>query len=226
MAVLPEQDPVVEGLQHNMATSSKNAIIVFQKNLISGKVKTRLAKTLGDEVAMEIYRSLIKSTYDEISKLKEVDIFIYLSDYVEELPFDIKGKIYKIHAQKGKDLGERMNEAFKDCFDHGYEKCLIIGTDCPEITAQDLQLALDKLYFKDLVIGPAEDGGYYLLGIKKHTPSLFESINWSTDQVMTSTIQKAEEQGLSYDKLKTLNDIDTEEDWKLYKLKKTNEQLP
>jgi rSAM/selenodomain-associated transferase 1 len=226
LAALPEQGPVVEELQHNMITKTKNAVIVFQKNLVAGRVKTRLAKTLGNDEALEIYKSLIKTTYLEIGQLKDVDIFIYLSDYVEELPFDIKGKSYQILAQEGKDLGERMKNAFRDCFGKGYQKCIIIGTDCPEISTKDMQLAFDKLSYKDIIIGPAADGGYYLLGLKKETPALFESINWSTAEVLSSTTHRAEGQNLSFEKLRTLNDIDTEKDWKLYNLKIKNEQLP
>lgn len=219
-------DLAVEEPRHNMERKSKNVIIVFQKNLILGKVKTRLAKTIGNEEALNIYKSLIRTTYSELSKLKDADIVVYLSDYVEELPFDIKGKNYSIFAQHGLDLGERMKHAFEETFALGYEKCLIIGTDCPELSMKEMQSAIDNLSNHDVVFGPAEDGGYYLMGKKKLIPSLLQGINWSTDEVLSKSIEKIEKENLTLKLLERLGDIDTEKDWKNYKLRKANEQLP
>lgn len=226
MVVQQVQVPAVEGQLPNMERTSKNAVIVFQKNLQKGKVKTRLAKTMGDEEALEIYKSLIKITYHQLSKLKDADILIYLSEYVEELPFDIMGKNYQIFAQNGSDLGQRMRNAFDETFAKGYQKCLIIGTDCPEIGMQELQKAYDHLATCDVVFGPAKDGGYYLLGKKTPIPLLLDGIKWSTDEVLSKSIEKVENEKLTYALLSTLGDIDTENDWKNFKAKKSNEQLP
>ncbi|PRY87208.1 TIGR04282 family arsenosugar biosynthesis glycosyltransferase [Mongoliibacter ruber] len=226
MDALQGQDPAAEGLQPNMDRNSNNAVIVFQKNLILGKVKTRLAKTIGNEAALDIYRSLINITYSELSQLKDVDILVYLSDYVEELPFDIKGKNYKIFAQKGSDLGDRMKNAFEETLANGYQKCVIIGTDCPDLSMKEIQQAIDHLATHDVVFGPAEDGGYYLLGKKEILPFLMQNINWSTSEVLATSIERLKNEKLSYKLLEKLGDIDTEKDWKNYKLRKANEQLP
>ncbi|PSL07975.1 TIGR04282 family arsenosugar biosynthesis glycosyltransferase [Cecembia rubra] len=192
------------------------AIIVFQKNPVLGRVKTRIAKQLGDEKALEIYRILVQKTHEQLSLVPDSDIFLYYSDYLEDVSWKPKhGKIF-FRLQKGNDLGEKMRCAFEDVFSEGYQKVIIIGTDCPEISPSLLTDAATLLDLNEVVFGPAMDGGYYLLGLKKLHEGLFEKIPWSTDSVMELSIQYLKSNNISYQTLVLLSDIDTEEDWKAY----------
>jgi uncharacterized protein len=194
---------------------NQKAIIVFQKNLVLGKVKTRLAVDLGKEKTLDIYRHLVISTYKVLQPLKDTEIFIFFSDYMEELPLEVPLNFIG-YLQKGNDLGERMLNAFIDVFKNGYKSAVIIGTDCPYLTKEILMDAFDFLGEKDVVLGPAEDGGYYLLGMKTVIPELFKNIPWSTDKVLELSLDVIRSQKLSFRLLPLLSDIDTLEDWKNY----------
>ena len=197
---------------------SENALIIFVKNLIEGHVKTRLAKTLGNDAAMDIYKQLIKNTHDKIQSL-EIDKIIFYSDFIED---DIwENDLFQKEIQEGNDLGERMKNAFKSLsagqtgsFTARYKKVVIVGTDCPGINKHILSDAFLKLNNFDIVIGPATDGGYYLLGMKKEHSFLFQDIEWSTDKVFQQTIELCNRNHLSYFLLPKLSDIDEEKDLK------------
>lgn len=186
-----------------------NALIIFVKNLIEGHVKTRLAATLGNDGAMDIYKQLLKNTENSILTF-ETDKIVFYSDFIEE---EIWGKnLLRNEIQEGNDLGERMKNAFNSSFTAGYEKIVIIGTDCPGINKSILENAFMALNNLDIVIGPATDGGYYLLGMKKECPFLFQNIEWSTDKVLQQTIDLCNKNRLSYFLLPELSDIDEEKD--------------
>ncbi|MCH6200607.1 TIGR04282 family arsenosugar biosynthesis glycosyltransferase [Aquiflexum sp. LQ15W] len=190
---------------------NENALIVFQKNAVLGKVKSRLAATIGEKKALEIYRSLLLHTYRQIEKLEDVDISIFYSDFIEENSFgQFKPDFEKV--QIGVDLGERMSNAFFSLFQKCYKKVIIIGTDCPEIRTADIKDAFQALKKKDVCIGPALDGGYYLLGMCQFYGALFENIPWSSSEVWKRTLEILNHGQISYDLMKTLRDIDTEED--------------
>lgn len=188
----------------------KNALIIFVKNLEKGKVKTRLAKTVGEDKALELYQQFMQYTRDVVIDV-EADTYVYYSNYIEQI--DVWSPLlFQKKIQKGKDLGERMKQAFLEIFNKGADKVCIIGSDCLELEKSHLIEAYQKLEKSDLVIGPAMDGGYYLLGMKKLHASLFENLEWSTKSVFDETIKRAKQQGLSYQLLLELSDIDTEED--------------
>lgn len=190
---------------------NENALIVFQKNAVLGKVKTRLAATVGDQRALEIYQALLKHTYTQIQELEETDIAIFYSDFIEKSPLEkFEADIEEI--QVGVDLGEKMSNAFQNLFQKGYEKVVIIGTDCPEIKTADIEAAFRSLDKNEVCIGPAFDGGYYLLGMREFYESLFQNIPWSSSEVTAKTTEKLNLQNLSFELLKTLRDIDTEDD--------------
>ncbi len=194
----------------------KKALIIFQKNAELGKVKTRLAKDVGNEKALEIYNYLTNFTHDLIQKL-DVDKFLFYSDYLPEnqnFPED-----YHLKIQTGNDLGERMFNAFKEVKSFGYESVVIVGTDCIELTMEILETAFDKLENTDFVVGPAIDGGYYLLGSTKLDKSIFMDKTWSSNTVFSDTIKNLEENEASYFLLPILSDIDTVDDLKELKLK-------
>lgn len=194
----------------------KRAIIIFQKNEVLGKVKTRLAKDVGDEKALEIYQFLTTYTHHYLKQIK-VDKFLYYSDFVDE-SVEFPSDYYKC-VQHGNDLGERMYHAFHEVFKKGYQSVIIIGTDCYEMNKSHIEQAFDALENVDFVIGPAKDGGYYLLGSTFLESVIFLDKNWSTPSVFSDTIQNFDEVGIDYFVLPSLSDIDTIEDLKELKTK-------
>lgn len=188
--------------------TSKSALIIFVKNPVLGKVKTRLAKSIGDDKALEVYNLLLKHT-EEITHSLPVDKFVFYSEKIEK--YDIwDQKEYRKHLQKGEDLGSKMKTAFEEVFLMGYRKIIIIGSDLLQLKKSDILDALEALNTSDYVIGPATDGGYYLLGMKKLKPELFLGKNWSTKDVFVKTIADLNDE--SYAILEERNDIDTVDD--------------
>lgn len=189
----------------------ENKLIIFVKNEEVGKVKTRLAESIGDRKALQVYQCLLKHTHSVTLPLK-VNKEVWYSKEIEQKDIWSHGH-YSKKVQKGSDLGQKMAYAFKTSFQNDTSKVVIIGSDCAEITPEILEKAYDELSRSDVVIGPARDGGYYLLGMNKFNPQLFEGVEWSTDQVLQTTLETIKQLGLSYSKLHTLNDVDTFEDW-------------
>ncbi|SHN20819.1 hypothetical protein SAMN04488057_110138 [Cyclobacterium lianum] len=198
----------------------KKAIIVFQKYPEPGKVKTRLAATIGASKAANIYACLVRHTHRQVQALNAV-IFVYYQGPITTEEYPKLG--YWFQKQQGIDLGERMSRAFQEVFKKGFEQVLVIGTDCLELESKHLYQAYSSLDKKDIVIGPARDGGYYLLGMRKYFPGLFQGIAWSTSSVFEATLKNAQSDGLSCGLLETLNDVDRYED--LGKLKEILEQF-
>ena len=191
---------------------SDSLILVFVKHPEVGKVKTRLAKTIGHEAALAIYRSLLEYTKGLVLQL-EVDTCVFYGNMIPDTDL-WKEASFNRKLQYGEDLGARMNEAFSWAFGEGYKKVVIIGSDCAELTVEILEKAFERLEKYEYVIGPAKDGGYYLLGMKALLPSLFKHKAWSTDTVFTDTIEDLEASSKPFICLPTLSDIDTEEDLK------------
>lgn len=186
---------------------SKNLLIVFVKNIILGKVKTRLAKTIGNDAAFSIYSELVAITEKATTKVK-TDKHIYFSDEV----ISSKWKNDKKLVQKGADIGIRMQNAFQHGFDKGYENIILIGSDLPNISKEIIETGFEKLQQNDVVFGPAEDGGYYLIGMSKMNTSIFENKPWSQSDLLAVTLQELEVQNQLVELIETLNDIDTFED--------------
>ncbi len=185
---------------------STTALVIFVRNPISGKVKTRLAKDIGDERALEIYLQLLQHTL-EITRGLSFRKFIYYADEVSDYDlWSVPG--YTKRKQNGNDLGERMLDSFKELFDQGFTRIIIIGSDCLQLKTETLEKAVTLLESNSAVIGPASDGGYYLLGLTKFYPDLFINKPWSTDKVFAKTIDDFINQGISYALLEELSDID------------------
>lgn len=184
--------------------------MVFAKNPELGKVKTRLAETIGHEKALAVYLKLLEHTYAIADKIF-ADKAVFYSDRVEE--FDILD-YYKFpkFLQRGKDLGERMDRAFGEAFAQGYEKVVVIGSDCYELTSEIIADAFELLSDHNVVLGPAKDGGYYLLGMDRHYSHLFRDKKWSTSDVLLDTILDIKKMKRSYTLLPTLSDVDEEKD--------------
>lgn len=201
---------------------SKDRIIVFVKNAVLGKAKTRLAKTIGDEEALKVYLKLLQITKREVSKLDiEKEVWyawnIGKNDIWDEEYFTKKVQI------EG-DLGSKMKDAFKNSFNEKCNKVILIGSDCPTLSSSILQKAFAELDTHDVVLGPSKDGGYYLIGMSSFVPEILENISWSTELVMSQTEKRANEHNINLAKLEYLNDIDNEQDWNDYKaLKKEHD---
>lgn len=209
MDALRVQDQVVEVQQFKR--TSENLLIIFYKNPEKGKVKTRLAKTLGEEKALEIYRELVEHNVNITRNLNFCDKAVWYSDFIVTTDcWD--NKVYKKQLQKGADLGSRLSIAFKEAFDKGYKKVIVIGSDCKEISHSHLKEAFIELDKESVVIGPAKDGGYYLLGMKKFYQDLFIKKSWSTSNLFNETLFTIKKRRICHGLLEILSDIDEEKD--------------
>lgn len=188
----------------------KEAIIVFVRKPEKGKVKTRLAATIGDDAALYVYQKLLVHTAF-VAKGSAIDTFVFYAGEIDEN--DLWNEVAcakRIQAET--DLGGRMKAAFEEVFTKGYSQAVIIGSDCLQLSTQHVQTAMDELQKHDVVIGPASDGGYYLLGMKKLHAALFQNIAWSTDTVYQHTIEIIEANNWSFFSLPVLTDVDEEKD--------------
>jgi len=186
------------------------AIIIFLKYPELGRSKTRLATTVGNENALKVYVELLNHT-NLITKNLSGDKFLFYDKVsVNKMPWG--DDVYFTAYQKESDLGGRMQDAFEQLFIKGYERVAIIGSDCYELTQDIIQEAFKFLRNNDAVIGPAKDGGYYLLGLKKMIPELFINVAWSTAEVFKTTTEVLNDLGVSYATTQVLSDIDTIED--------------
>lgn len=185
-----------------------NALLIFTRNPELGKVKTRLAKTIGDENALKVYKDLLLHTM-KVTQNLDCNKFVFYDKKIEndDLWTDI---LYEKRIQSGADLGTRMQNAFQHIFELGYKNCIIVGSDLLDLHDYHINEAFSKLQFNDAVIGPAEDGGYYLLGLKKVMPFLFKNKNWGSSTVLSDTLKDLENYEIEFTEI--LNDIDTFED--------------
>ena len=187
---------------------NKKLLLIFTRNPELGKAKTRLAKTVGDETALEIYKFLLEKTRD-IALQVNTDKAVYYSVKIREQDMWHKDNFQK-HQQQGEDLGIRMKNAFQNGFEAGYQKVMIIGSDLYDLTPNDIEVAFQKLETNDVVLGPAEDGGYYLLGMNSLQKDVFENKEWGTSTVRAATLKDLETKKVHL--LKPLNDVDVYED--------------
>jgi uncharacterized protein len=188
----------------------KKALIIFVRNPEKGKVKTRLAATVGDNAALHVYQKLLKHTLD-VSGETNADKFIFYTGAVCADDIWNRERYYKLVQADG-NLGEKMKAAFSEVLTRGYSQVVIIGSDCPQLTSTHLQTAFNDLHTHDVVIGPALDGGYYLLGMKRLHTTLFQNKAWSTGTVFEDTLHAIRESALSVGTLETLADVDVETD--------------
>ncbi|MFT5821397.1 MAG: rSAM/selenodomain-associated transferase 1 [Crocinitomix sp.] len=187
----------------------KNLLIVFAKNKLFGKVKTRLAKTIGDQAAFEVYETLFHITERESCAVSNADVHVHYSHHIDEEAWVNCPK----HVQIGESLGDRMKNAFEASQQLGYSNIIGIGADLPEIKHEIIEQGFDALNENDFVFGPAEDGGYYMVGMSKSAGKyIFENKPWSTTELLEVTKAEIAEKGDSVKFFQVLNDIDTIED--------------
>lgn len=192
------------------------AILLFVKYPVPGRVKTRLAATIGAERAAEIYRELVERICRSLPSRTDLIVMFDPPERRQETitwlaPF---GANTRFVPQCGTDLGARLEHAFAHAFALQLKKVAVIGSDCPEITTAILDEAWKALDDHDCAIGPTEDGGYYLLALRQECPALFAGITWSSDRVFAQTVAQANVLGRSVHVLPILQDIDTEDDWR------------
>ncbi|TDE03585.1 TIGR04282 family arsenosugar biosynthesis glycosyltransferase [Flavobacterium hiemivividum] len=185
-----------------------DALIIFTRNPEIGKVKTRLAKIIGDEKALTVYNDLLLHTRNETQAIDCDKFVFYDTNIIEEDIWSLE--FYQKKLQSEGDLGQRMYQAFESLFKMGYQNCIIVGSDLFDLKSIIIETAFKKLLNHDVVIGPAEDGGYYLLGLKKGNPAVFKNKDWGTDSVFAATMSDFKHQKVGV--LDILNDIDTFED--------------
>ncbi|TXC76990.1 TIGR04282 family arsenosugar biosynthesis glycosyltransferase [Luteibaculum oceani] len=185
----------------------RRALIIFAKNPELGKVKTRLAQDLGQSEALEWYIKLMKRTEAAVQGLC-AEKTVFWSNAAPMHPPAFGREEFEFAVQQGDGLGERMKNAFNSFNRKGYNSFIIIGTDCWDLKPGIIENAYQELKNNDVVIGPAKDGGYYLLGTNDFHPELFENVEWSTDVVLEQTVKKCEKLSLSVKLLQKLSDVD------------------
>ena len=190
------------------STEGKELLLIFTRNPELGKVKNRLAEKIGDKAALKIYNHLLQHTV-AITKNLQVVKWVF---YSEEIPQeDIWDKnTFSKKLQQGQDLGERMENAFRSGFEAGFSNIIIIGSDLYDLSEEDLKKAFLTLQYSEAVIGPATDGGYYLLGLKFLTSKVFKNKAWGSNTVLQATLQDLKNHQII--QLEPRNDIDRFED--------------
>ncbi len=190
-------------------------LIVFVKAPRPGLVKTRLAGALGAAAACQAYRQLVETLLRNLASLPEVELRFTPDDAAKEIrPWVQAG--WNSRPQGEGDLGRRLQAAFREAFAEGAGRVVIIGSDCPEVAATDIREAWAGLNRYDMVVGPASDGGYWLIGLRQPQPPLFEGIAWSTATVLAETLQRAKAANLRVQLLRILADVDTEKEWRQF----------
>jgi len=190
-------------------------LIVFTRYPQPGTTKTRLIKALGEQGAADLQRKLAEHTLAQVRlflQIRQARLVIYFAGGSETLMQKWLGTGPCYREQGSGSLGQRLERACAAAFKQGVKRLVIIGTDCPGLQPDHINQALDALYHKDLVLGPATDGGYYLIGIKRENKALFTRIQWGTETVLSDTIRAGNKLGLSIEILGILSDVDRPED--------------
>jgi rSAM/selenodomain-associated transferase 2/rSAM/selenodomain-associated transferase 1 len=193
----------------------KSRIIVMTRFPEPGKTKSRLIPTISANRAATLHRCLIANTLCVVCQWAEDhggDVEVRFSGGDEASFCEILGTRCRYVPQSEGSLGTRMNSAVQSAFEDGIKFIVVIGTDCPGLEASHLTQAFGRLRHRDVVIGPATDGGYYLIGMRRHFPELFEKIEWGTETVLRQTLQKCAKAGASLSQLAPLSDVDYAED--------------
>jgi len=207
-----------ELMNKQTASARREHLILFTRFPEPGKVKTRLIAKLGPQGAAHVHKKMTEQVIRRIQpalQLQNLQMQVYYDGGSAQQMADWLGPNQTFSQQQGNDLGQRMALAFNRAFHQGASRTLLIGSDCPGIDVDTITIGLEKLHSHDLVLGPAADGGYYLIGLRageNHYENLFDHIDWGTDQVLTQTVRRAKDSGLSCTMLKQLHDIDRPED--------------
>ncbi|MBI1761679.1 MAG: TIGR04282 family arsenosugar biosynthesis glycosyltransferase [Acidobacteria bacterium] len=198
-------------------TNPKEALVLMAKAPLAGQVKTRLIGALSAADAADLYAAFLSDTFavmEEVADEREsVRLVLYYTPAGEEEAFEkVEREGSLMLAQRGDSLGERLENCFVDLFEHGFDSVVIIGGDSPTLPAENLLRAFESLTDADeIVLGPAEDDGYYLIGMRKLHPRVLEDIPWSTNEVLAVTRRRIQEASLNLIELPLCSDVDTPE---------------
>ncbi len=198
-----------------MPVSDTELLLVFLKSPRPGFVKTRLAERIGAEQACAVYRSLTADLLDNLRPYPHVELRI-APDEAVDAHADWLWAGWRCRGQGEGDLGRRLARAFEESFATGCRKVMAIGSDCPDMNGRHLTAGFERLATAALVLGPAKDGGYWLIGMNRCLPTLFEGIDWSSAKVLEQTLQRAAALGVQVAMLETLEDVDDWESWQRY----------
>lgn len=198
----------------NTKPASQQLLIVFAKAPVEAQCKTRLIPLLGESGATEFYKDLLQHCLHTVSRLEHTDIALYVTPHTQHPLLQKLAANYStaLQLQRGKDLGERMQHAMQQEL-QTYQRVVLIGSDCPGITPDYLEQAFAALQYSDLVIGPATDGGYVLIGGQRISPAIFANTHWGSDQVLKQCLCNIHDAGYSHQSLPPQQDIDTPEDF-------------
>lgn len=187
-----------------------NTVIIFVKFPQPGHVKTRLGEDIGNQKAAELYRLFIDLTFRFVLQCAADQILVAVSPKEKMSRFvdEFRHPDFKYFAQEGNDLGQRLVHAFQTARESDADKTIIIGSDSPTLPPDYLDRAFRILDSTELVLGPARDGGYYLVGMKNVQEALFQNMEWSTDSVLQNTLQRAKQLDITYDLLPEWYDVD------------------
>lgn len=197
------------------AQGSSTRLVIFVKAPRPGQVKTRLAAGLGESAACAAYKRIVEQLMENLRGLENIEIRFSPDDAEGELRQWL-GENFIFTPQGSGDLGEKLHRAFQENFDAGAERVVVIGSDCPYVTPEDIEAAWSSLAAHDVVLGPASDGGYWLVGLRELQPVLFKNIPWSAESVLETTLTRVREAQLSFQLLHKLDDIDVLEDWQIF----------
>ncbi len=186
-------------------------VVVFGREPIAGRVKTRLAADLGAEAAARVYAVLLDHALEAAAGS---GLRVLLSLAERPSAGWVRGLKLPLEVQRPGDLGERMADAFARRFVEGEERVVVVGSDCPTITSAHLRQAVSALDEADAVLGPAADGGYYLVAQPAPGADLFAGIPWSDPETLVATRDRLTALGAAWTELEELSDIDTESDLK------------
>ena len=199
-----------------MEKNKDNAVILFARDPILGQVKTRLRPSLDDETILKLYTCFVEDSLEKIRQVGNVECFVGIfpdnhSGFFEK----IENFGMSLFVQRGKDLGDKMRQAFVDRFAEGYKKVVIIGSDSPSLPVSYINKALAS--DKDLVLGPSTDGGYYLIAMSGKVSEVFSGVAWGTKNVLDETLEKIKGTGVSLELLPVWYDVDSPDDLKFLK---------
>lgn len=194
---------------------NRELLIVFTRYPEPGKTKTRLIPLLGAEGAAILHRQMAEHTLAQVRELRRenpLSVEVHFTGGNQQFMQNWLGSNFILRSQQEGDLGCRMASAFQTAFSNGQSRVAIIGTDCPALSANILAQAFAVLSQHDLVLGPAQDGGYYLIGLRQFIPELFAGINWGTSEVLQKTADIAQKLDLKVTYLPLLADVDRPSD--------------
>jgi len=206
--ILPTTKKQATAMVNYHTLSSKNLLLIFTRNPELGKCKTRLAAIVGKESALDIYKFLLKHTAELTQDVNAAKQVWYSEEIWEDDIWDTAH--FDKRLQHGNDLGVRMANAFQEGFLSKFKRIVVIGSDMYDLSTEDIENAFEALKTHDFVIGPAEDGGYYLLGMNSFKATIFQNKTWGTKTVLQDTLNDLKNENLML--LETRNDVDLYED--------------